>query len=117
MPRRALLSQQERDALLAFPKSEEEWIRHYTLTDADRAVIAQHRGGHNRLGFAVQLCLLRYPGFVLQREQAPPNRLLHFVFLQGRRGHEAYQNGSSRDQIQLGFLSIKSLTPAIKSFT
>ncbi len=79
MPRRALLSQQERDALLAFPKSEEEWIRHYTLTDADRAVIAQHRGGHNRLGFAVQLCLLRYPGFVLQREQAPPNRLLHFV--------------------------------------
>jgi hypothetical protein len=29
------------------------------------ATVRQHRGDHNRLGFAVQLCYLRYPGRVL----------------------------------------------------
>lgn len=76
MPRRALLNQSERDALFAFPTNENEWIRHYTLADADLAVIAQRRGGHNRLGFAVQLCYLRYPGFALQTEEPPNPHLL-----------------------------------------
>jgi TnpA family transposase len=51
--------------LLAFPEDEAELIRRYTLTKADLAFVRQHRGDHNRLGIAVQMCFLRFPGRVL----------------------------------------------------
>jgi TnpA family transposase len=56
VPRRTLLTTAQRSALLAFPITEDEMIRHDTLSAADLVVIRQHRGGQNRLGFAVQLC-------------------------------------------------------------
>lgn len=62
MPRRSILSTAERASLLALPDAEDELIRHYTLSDADLSLIRQRRGDANRLGVAVQLCLLRYPG-------------------------------------------------------
>ena len=37
------------------------------------------RREHNRLGFAMQLCLLRYPGWPLRVEEQPPSNLLEFV--------------------------------------
>ena len=36
--------------------------RHYTLSAADLAAIRRCRGDHNRLGHALMLCYLRYPG-------------------------------------------------------
>jgi hypothetical protein len=63
MPRRNLLTPAERTSLLAFPVTDDELIRHYTFAEPDLSVIRQRRGSHNRLGFAVQLCCLRYPGF------------------------------------------------------
>ncbi len=61
MPRRELLAAAEREELLAFLAEESELIRRYTLTRADRTFIRQHRGHHNRLGIAIQLCYLRHP--------------------------------------------------------
>ena len=72
MPRRSILSAAEREGLLAFPDTEEELIRHYTFTESDMSTIRQRRGNHNRLGFAVQLCYLRYPGFGLPTDAEPP---------------------------------------------
>ncbi len=79
MPRRRLLTAAERGHLLALPETDDALIRHYTLSEADLAVIGQRRGDHNRLGFAVQLCYLRYPGIALPAETEPPTRLLAFV--------------------------------------
>jgi GNAT superfamily N-acetyltransferase len=42
--------------------SEQMLARYYTLSDDDRSLIKQHRRNHNRLGFAVQLGYLRFPG-------------------------------------------------------
>jgi len=67
MPRRSLLSASERDTLLAIPASREELIRLYTLSESDLSLVRQHRGAVNRLGFAVQLCYMRYPGIVLEQ--------------------------------------------------
>lgn len=58
MPRRSVLTLAERTGLLAFPVTDDEFIRHYTFSESDLAAIRQRRGKHNRLGFAVQLCYL-----------------------------------------------------------
>jgi hypothetical protein len=71
MPRRELLTPAEREALLAFPTEEADLIRHYTFSTHDLAVIRQCRGDHNRLGFAVQLCYLRFPGRLLALDEVP----------------------------------------------
>ena len=76
MPRRSLLTPTERASLLAFPATDDELIRYYTFSEPDLAVIRQRRGDHNRLGFAVQLCYLRYPGFLLPPAVDPPASLL-----------------------------------------
>lgn len=65
MPRRSLLTAADRAGLLAFPTADDELIRYYTFSEPDLSAIRERRGNHNRLGFAVQLCYLRYPGFVL----------------------------------------------------
>lgn len=79
MPRRGLLTPAERNGLLAFPTTDDELIQHYTFTEPDLSVIRQRRGNHNRLGFAVQLCYLRYPGFALPTDAEPPASLLNIV--------------------------------------
>lgn len=62
MPRRSILSAIERTSLLTLPESQDDLIRYYTFNESDLSLIRQHRSEANRLGFAVQLCLLRYPG-------------------------------------------------------
>jgi Domain of unknown function (DUF4158) len=73
--------------LLAFPDAEGELIRKYTLSRADLAFVRQHRGDHNRLGIAVQMCSLRYPGRVLRKNERPPDRLLNLVGRAARHLH------------------------------
>lgn len=73
MPRRCGLTQAERAGLLAFPEAVHPPL--HLL----RAVIRQRRSAHNRLGFAVQLCYLRHPGFALPPEGEPPPHLLEFI--------------------------------------
>jgi TnpA family transposase len=84
MPRRRLLTPAERTGLLAFPTTDDEFIRHYTFSEPDLSAIRQRRGNHNRLGFAVQLCYLRYSGFVLPTDAEPPAPLLSIVSRQLR---------------------------------
>jgi hypothetical protein len=82
MPRRELLTAAQREAFLAFPDEEENLLRYYVLSVRDLAAVRQHRGDHNRLGFAVQLCYLRYPGRVLAENETPPAALLGMVATQ-----------------------------------
>jgi len=62
MPRRSVLTASDRDALLSLPDNEGDLIRYYSFSETDLALIRSRRGDANRFGFAVQLCLLRYPG-------------------------------------------------------
>ena len=79
MPRRSVFSASERDSLLVIPNTQDELIRYYTLSELDLSIIRQHRGAENRLGFAVQLCYMRYPGVMLNAEEKPDPLLLRLV--------------------------------------
>ncbi len=63
----------------AWASDEQDIVRHYTLTPADIALVAKRRAGPNRLGFAVLLCCLRFPGRVLHVHERPPTSVLAFI--------------------------------------
>jgi TnpA family transposase len=56
MAKRKLLKDQDRRKLVDIPVDEDNLIRHYSLSLADRLEIELRRRNHNRLGFAIQLC-------------------------------------------------------------
>lgn len=60
---RELLTPEQRQALMQIP--EDEWVlgTYYTFSKRDLEIINKRRREENRLGFAVQLAVLRYPGF------------------------------------------------------
>ncbi len=62
MGRRKILKVQDRQKLFGVPADEDSLIRHHSLTAADRLEIDLRRRDHNKLGFAVQLCVMRHPG-------------------------------------------------------
>ena len=62
MSPRTLLSPEQRARLFAVPTSPAEMARHYVLSAKDLMLVRAKRRTANRLGFAVQLCLLRHPG-------------------------------------------------------
>lgn len=79
MPRRSILCLTERESLLALPNAEDEFIRYYTFSESDLSLIRLRRGDANRLGVAVQLCLLRFPGQGLLPSTIVPTPLLQWI--------------------------------------
>jgi len=98
MPRRSILSGPERDSLLAIPESTQELIRLYTFSESDLALIRQHRGAANRLGFAIQLCYMRYPGIVLEPGKEPFPPLLDMATSQLNVESERWAEYARRDE-------------------
>jgi hypothetical protein len=98
MPRRSILSASERDSLLALPAARDDLIRYYTFSESDLALIRQHRGDANRLGFAVQLAYMRYPGVVLGADAVPFPPLLKRVAGQLNVSADNWDDYGQRDQ-------------------
>ena len=59
--------------------SEEDFKAYFSFSDYDLEVINQHRGKVNKLGFAIQLCLARYPGCSLSNWPIKSTRLTSYV--------------------------------------
>lgn len=117
MARRKLLKVQERQELFRVPTDEDSLIRHYSLSPADRLEIEVRRRKHNQLGFAVQLCLMRYPGRTLMANEVPPRAMLNYVAEQvgadpGTFELYARREETRRDHIihLLGYLELRSAT-------
>ncbi len=96
MPRRSILSAAESEILLALPETKEDLIRHYTFNETDLAIIRQRRGPANRLGFAVQLCYMRFPGVMLAVDVEPFPPLLRVVAAQLKVPPEAWADYGQR---------------------
>ena len=121
MPRRRALTEAQLTNLLALPTAEPDLVRHWTLGDADLAAVNQRRRDRNRLGFAVQLCALRYPGRLLRPGELIPADALRFVAEQLGIHPDALASYATRFQTryeQLGDLrtafGFADLTPALR---
>jgi hypothetical protein len=76
-----LLSAAERDRAHRFPSAitDEDLITFFTLSEGDQKQIPVHAGPHARLGFALELCALRFMGFVPEDLTSAPPDAVTFV--------------------------------------
>ena len=79
MARRQLLTDEERQALFGFPVDPDGLIRCFTLSRSDRQLVAERRHDTSRLGYAVQLALLRHPGTTLANLGQPVDPLVAWM--------------------------------------
>ncbi|PAQ06946.1 Tn3 family transposase [Mesorhizobium temperatum] len=117
MARRALLKEHERKTLLDIPIDEDSLIRHYSLAPADLLEIQLRRREHNQLGFAIQLCLMRYPGRPLLANEVPPKAMLDYVAGQIGASSTAFRLYARREETRsnhiahlLGYLRKRNAT-------
>ncbi|MHB8629044.1 MAG: DUF4158 domain-containing protein [Aggregatilineales bacterium] len=89
MPKRRLwLTPAQRALYSCIPDdlSDRDIARHYTLEQSDLNAIRTVRNNRNRIGFAVQLCLLRFPGLPLNHITAIPERVIVYIRRPGQNG-------------------------------
>jgi Domain of unknown function (DUF4158) len=109
------LTAAERERLNRFPDPipDEDLSAFFTLSDTDKLEVGKLRGAHNQLGFALQLCALRYLGFAPDDLHATPRPAVLFVARQlalppealAAYGHRIHTRTTHLQQVQayLGF--------------
>lgn len=98
MARRRLLNEAAWETRLGCASDEREIVRHYTLSAEDLDAIAHKRLDVHRLGFSVALCLMRFPGRALERDEKAPGPMLGYVARQLGLASAAFDNGAPRDK-------------------
>jgi hypothetical protein len=113
MAHRRILTAGQRRALFELPDDEVVCRARYVLDDDDLRCIRRRRKPENRLGFALQLCALRFPGRLLQPGEAVPEAMLRAIADQidadwrdiegyGLRENTRYEHSSAL-QAELGY--------------
>ncbi len=104
MTPRQLLSPQSRATLFDPPTDPAAIVRHYTLSLEDLALIRQRRRAANRLGFAVHLAYLRFPGRAIGVAENSPPDMLCFVAEQIEARADDFQDYAGRLQTRRAHL-------------
>lgn len=76
----------------------EQLTRYFFLNEADLALIAERRRDHNKLGFAVQLCALRYLGTFLPNPIQVPRVVVQHVAQQLEVSPEVFLRYALREE-------------------
>lgn len=76
---RELLTPEQRQAFMQIP--EDEWIlgTYFTFSKRDLEIVNKRRKEENRLGFAVQLAVLRYPSWPYTHIKSIPDSVLQYI--------------------------------------
>lgn len=82
MAHRTVLTARQRATLFGLPTDEASLLKYYTLADDDIDHIRTRRRSENQIGFALQLCVFRYPGRLLKAGEVIPEPVSRFVAAQ-----------------------------------
>ena len=76
------LTSKERKEYMELPNNTHsiEIEKFFILSDEDIQVINKHRKTSNQLGFAVQLCIIRYTGWTLMDFENIPYEIVLLIF-------------------------------------
>ena len=76
---RELLTLEQRQDFMQIP--EDEWIlgTYFTFSKRDLEIVNKRRREENRLGFAVQLAVLRYPGWPYTHIKSIPDSVIQYI--------------------------------------
>ena len=117
MAHRILLTDRQRSALFDLPTDEASILKHYTLADDDLEHIRARRRTENRIGFALQLCALRYPGRLLSHGEVIPETVLRSIGAQLGIGDDAVLTYAARRQTRQEHLEALRTTYGYRMFT
>ena len=102
---RELFSKEQRKLFMKYP--EDEWTigSYYTFSKYDLEIIMKHRKEENKLGFAIQLAALRYPGWSYSSNKTIPIEIIQYIANQVCTVPKALKlyslrNNTSRDHIK-----------------
>jgi len=100
------LTELERTRLDGFPAtiSPTDLIQFFTLSTADLAQLPRTTARHNHLGFALQLCTLRYLGFCPDDLTTMPTTVVAYVADQLGVDHAGLATYGQRDQTRTAHL-------------
>jgi TnpA family transposase len=105
MPGR-FLTDAERERLARFPAEvpPEDLVNAFTLSPKDITKVLLHRGQPNYLGFALQICALRYLGFAPDDLSTAPSSVVKYVARQLGVSSEALKQYGTRPQTRTDHL-------------
>jgi TnpA family transposase len=118
MPRKNVLSELDKQLLLNIPSDFSELSKYYLLSEIDIALINQKRSTHNKLGFALLLCCIRYPGIAFNEDTIIPIETLEFLSSQLKiKEFSQWKKYFSRETTRLEHIAELKKLFGFKSFT
>ncbi|XZH53218.1 DUF4158 domain-containing protein (plasmid) [Clostridium perfringens] len=76
---RELFTKDQRNSFMKIPEDEFSIGSYYTFSKEDLEIIMKHRKEENQLGFAIQLALLRYPGWSYTSFKYIPENVIKYI--------------------------------------
>jgi TnpA family transposase len=94
---RELLTPDQWQEILQIP--EDDWAlgTYYTFSNQDLKIINKRRREENRLGFAIQLAVLRFPGWPYTHTKAMPERVVNYIAGQLEANPDAFSQYPQRE--------------------
>ena len=114
---RELLTLEQRENLMKIP--EEDWAlgSYYTFSKEDLELINKHRRDENKLGFAVQLAVLRFPGWPFTHVKSIPKSVIKYIANQLELNYSSILNYPHRENTLWSHLKEIRETYDYTSFT